>query len=102
MWQVVQQHARDRTAKKGDAHVHQIFDVEFALLLLAASAILLGTLPASRSALATADSDGVVKVESVYGFDETITRLEADIEKRGSSFSSRSINRNSVLTPGLS
>ena len=60
--------------------------LNFALLLLAASAILLGTLPASRSALATADSDGVVKVESVYGFGETITRLEADIAKKGIKF----------------
>jgi uncharacterized protein (DUF302 family) len=60
--------------------------LNFALLLLAASAILLGTLPAPRSALATADSDGVVKVESVYGFGETITRLEADIAKKGIKF----------------
>ena len=60
--------------------------LNFALLLLAASAILLGTLPASRSALAIADSDGVVKVESVYGFGETITRLEADIAKKGIMF----------------
>ena len=58
----------------------------FALLLLAASAILLGTLPPSRSALATADSDGVVRVKSVYGFGETITRLEADIAKKGIKF----------------
>ena len=76
--------------------------LNFALLLLAASAILLGTLPASRSALAIADSDGVVKVESVYGFGETITRLEAEIAKKGIKFFLASINRNSVLTPGLS
>ena len=60
--------------------------LNFALLLLAASAILLGTLPTPRSALATADSDGVVRVESVYGFGETITRLEADIAKKGIKF----------------
>lgn len=57
-----------------------------ALLLSTGSAILLGALPSSRPALATTDGDGVVKVESVYDFNETIKRLEADIAKKGIKF----------------
>ena len=57
-----------------------------ALLLSTGSAIMLGALPASRPALAKADGDGVVKVESAYGFGETIKRLEADIAKKGIKF----------------
>ena len=40
----------------------------------------------SHAALANVGDDGIVKVKSVYGFDETITRLKADIEKKGIKF----------------
>lgn len=35
---------------------------------------------------AAAPSDGIVKVKSAYGVDETVTRLKADIEKKGIRF----------------
>ena len=35
---------------------------------------------------ASADDNGVVKVRSLYGFDETVNRLKADIEKKGIKF----------------
>lgn len=37
-------------------------------------------------AFATVNDDGVVKVRSAYGFDETITRLKDDIGKKGIKF----------------
>jgi len=57
-----------------------------ALFLSTAGAILLGTLPAARPALAKVHSDGLVKVESVYSFSESINRLQADIAKKGITF----------------
>jgi uncharacterized protein (DUF302 family) len=56
-----------------------------ALILAAVAAFSLATLP-SRPASANVGSDGVVKVKSVYPFDETITRLKADIEKKDIKF----------------
>ena len=47
------------------------------------------TLPPSQGFAATPASltgDGIVKVKSAYGFDETITRLKSDIEKKGIMF----------------
>jgi hypothetical protein len=38
------------------------------------------------SAAALASANGVVKVKSTYGFDETITRLKADIAKKNIMF----------------
>jgi uncharacterized protein (DUF302 family) len=35
---------------------------------------------------AAAPNDGIVKVRSVYGVDETVSRLKADIEKKGIKF----------------
>jgi uncharacterized protein (DUF302 family) len=57
-----------------------------ALILAAAAAVSFCALPASHAALANAGDDGIVKVKSVYAFDETITRLKADIEKKGIKF----------------
>ena len=52
------------------------------LAAIAAAALLLA--PASR---ANADSeDGIVRVKSVYNFQETITRLRADIAAKGIKF----------------
>ena len=50
-----------------------------------AALIAIGSLMGSR-AYALAGDDGVVKVRSAYGFDETIERLKADIEKKGIKF----------------
>ncbi|MCI0598784.1 MAG: DUF302 domain-containing protein [Beijerinckiaceae bacterium] len=53
-------------------------------LALAAGA---GLPPASEAyAAALPSANGVVKVKSLYGFDETITRLKADIAKKGIMF----------------
>ena len=61
--------------------------LNFALLLVAASAVLLPLrIPASRPHSQQPSEDGVVKVKSAYGFDETITRIEADIAKKGIKF----------------
>lgn len=38
------------------------------------------------SAAAAPASNGVVKVKSLYGFDDTITRLKADIAQKGIMF----------------
>jgi len=58
----------------------------FGTLVLAIAAVSLGAVSGSGRALANVSDDGVVKVKSVYGFDETITRLKADIEKKGIKF----------------
>ena len=56
------------------------------LILAMAAAFSLVAMPDSSRALANVNDDGIVKVKSVYGFDETITRLKADIEKKGIKF----------------
>ena len=56
------------------------------LILAAATAVSLVATWDSHPALASVTDDGVVKVKSVYDFDETITRLKADIEKKGIKF----------------
>ena len=38
------------------------------------------------AAVAAAADDGIVRVQSVYGIDETVQRLQADIEKKGIKF----------------
>lgn len=47
-------------------------------------AFALTPLTVAKSVAAT--GDGIVQVQSVYGFDETISRLKADIEKKGIKF----------------
>ena len=55
-----------------------------ALLFLAVLPVLVG--PRVETASANVSRNGVVKVKSVFGYDETITRLKADIEKKGIKF----------------
>ena len=57
-----------------------------ALILPAAAAFSFAVFSASNPAMANVSDDGVVKVRSVYGFDETVARLKADIEKKGIKF----------------
>jgi uncharacterized protein (DUF302 family) len=40
----------------------------------------------AQSAIATAQADGVLRVRSAYGFDETVDRLKADIADKGIRF----------------
>jgi uncharacterized protein (DUF302 family) len=62
----------------------------FSTLVAAAFAAALAVLPlailTSSGQAAGPSSDGIVRVKSVYGFDETITRLKADIESKGIKF----------------
>jgi len=61
-----------------------------ATMLIAAMTIAAPTVaatPASaQSAIATAPAKGVIRVKSRYGFDETVTRLKADIAGKGIRF----------------
>ena len=57
-----------------------------ALLIATVTAFALPLVNTTTSAYATTSEDGVVKVKSAYGFDETITRIEADIAKKGIKF----------------
>ena len=56
------------------------FIVAIALALIAAPALL------SQSSAVEVSKDGIVRVKSVYGFDDTVERLKADIEKKGIKF----------------
>ena len=53
-------------------------------ILLMSACILLSIAALSRAA--TADGDGIVKVESTYPMAETIARIKADIAKKGIMF----------------
>ena len=60
-----------------------------AVLLAAGPATVLAPLAAPASAvtpIASAPADGVIRMTSDYGFDETITRLKADIAAKGIRF----------------
>ena len=54
-------------------------------IAIAAALIVRGLLPVDAAVAAAAD-DGIVRVQSVYGIDETVQRLQADIEKKGIKF----------------
>ena len=54
-------------------------------IALASALVMRAVLPADVAKAATAD-DGVVRVESAYGVDETVRRLKADIEQKGIKF----------------
>jgi uncharacterized protein (DUF302 family) len=56
------------------------------LLAVAAAALVLPIANTARPAFATTNPDGIVRVESAYGFDETIVRLRDDIAKKGIKF----------------
>ena len=58
----------------------------FALAIVTFAAMSLSAFNPVRSAAADISGDGIVKVKSVYAFDDTITRLKADIEKKGIMF----------------
>ena len=58
----------------------------FALAIVTFAIISLSALSPVRSVAADISGDGIVKVKSAYAFDETITRLKADIEKKGIMF----------------
>ncbi len=69
-----------------------------------ALAIMAGTgLPPASEAFAAAlpSANGVVKVKSDYGFDETITRLKADIAKKGIMFFSAIDQANLAQSAGI-
>lgn len=55
-------------------------------VIIATTAALALPLANSMSPAFAANEDGVVKVRSVYGFDETIARLKDDIGKNGIKF----------------
>jgi uncharacterized protein (DUF302 family) len=60
-----------------------------AVLLLAGPATVLSPIviaPASAANVATAPADGVIRMTSDYGFDDTITRIKADIAAKGIRF----------------
>jgi uncharacterized protein (DUF302 family) len=55
------------------------------LIALVAAVIARALLPIDAAAAAGVD-DGIVRVQSVYSVDETVQRLQADIEKKGIKF----------------
>jgi uncharacterized protein (DUF302 family) len=55
------------------------------LIALVAAVIARALLPIGVATAAEAD-DGIVRVQSVYSVDETVQRLQADIEKKGIKF----------------
>ena len=60
-----------------------------AVLLLAGPATVVSPIVATAKAatpIATAPAEGVIRQRSDYGFDETVTRLKADIAKKGIRF----------------
>ena len=59
--------------------------VSFGALALAASGLVVAP-AAAQQAPATAPAQGVMRVKSAYGFDETVTRLKADIAAKGIRF----------------
>lgn len=56
------------------------------LLIATVAAFALPLAVAKTTAVASNTEDGIVRVKSVYGFDETITRIKADIAKKGIKF----------------
>jgi uncharacterized protein (DUF302 family) len=54
-------------------------------IAIAAALVVRGMLPVDAAVAAAAD-DGIVRVPSVYSVDETVQRLQADIEKKGIKF----------------
>src|SRR4051794_1274179 len=60
--------------------------VSFGALALAASSGLAAAPAMAQQAPATATAQGVIRVKSAYGFDETVTRLKADIAAKGIRF----------------
>ncbi|HEX3919107.1 MAG TPA: DUF302 domain-containing protein [Caulobacteraceae bacterium] len=61
------------------------------LVMLLAMSLAFGTsvdvaTAAADQAPATAPAEGVIRVQSAYGFDETVTRLKADIAAKGIRF----------------
>jgi hypothetical protein len=71
---------------------------------LAAAGLLIGMLmPPPVTTLADGAkpvaANGLVKVKSAYGMDETVARLKADIANKGITFSRRSIRTSSPPPP---
>ena len=60
------------------------------LMGLALSTVLLSAAPAAYASptpvVASAPAKGVLRVKSIYAFDETVTRLKADISSKGIKF----------------
>lgn len=56
------------------------------LLIAAAGAFVLPVAVTKTIAFATTREDGIVRVKSAYGFDDTVTRIKADIAKKGIKF----------------
>jgi len=57
-----------------------------ALLVATAAAFVSPLANTATSAFAATGDDGVIKVKSAYSFDDTITRIKADIAKKGIKF----------------
>jgi uncharacterized protein (DUF302 family) len=55
-------------------------------LSIACLALSLGTVGTVRAQIPAAGADGVVKVKSAYGMEETITRIKRDISAKGITF----------------
>ena len=72
--------------KKETPNVHQIFDVEFRAAPLGSERHFTRYVTGFTVGIGHSRQRWFVKVESVYGFGETITRLEADIAKKGIMF----------------
>jgi uncharacterized protein (DUF302 family) len=56
------------------------------LLIATVTAFVLPLAVAKTTAAASNSEDGIVRVKSGYGFEETITRIKADIAKKGIKF----------------
>jgi uncharacterized protein (DUF302 family) len=66
--------------------IQRMFAVIFAVAIAAIATIAWSPIAPAVDAGTAAATNGVVKVKSNYSFDETITRLKADIEKKGIKF----------------
>lgn len=62
------------------------FTILAGFVAVAAAALAMRDLPLADTASAKAASDGIVRVKSGYGVDETVSRLRADIENKGIKF----------------
>lgn len=59
------------------------FRLPVALWLIFLTFAVLATTLMSHSQAAVSEGNGLIKVKSAYSFDDTVSRLEADIEKKG-------------------
>jgi uncharacterized protein (DUF302 family) len=69
-----------------EENVMQLRAQAFTWILAFAAALAAWVVAPTERARAAGSADGIVRVESAYGVDETVQRLKADIEQKGIKF----------------